>query len=69
MSIALPALNKPAAFKYTGEGTFPGGWWAHAKHQQQNTSAISLKRFTKLSMVIYFVMVDAGKQPISLAEA
>jgi hypothetical protein len=28
----LPALNKPSAFKYTGESTFPGGWRAHAEH-------------------------------------
>jgi hypothetical protein len=28
----LPALNKPSAFKYTGESTFPGGWRAHVKH-------------------------------------
>lgn len=28
----LPALNKPSAFKYTGESTFPGGWRAHAKY-------------------------------------
>lgn len=27
-----PALNKPSAFKYTGESTFPGGWRAHAEH-------------------------------------
>ena len=28
----LPALDKPSAFKYTGESTFPGGWRAHAEH-------------------------------------
>jgi hypothetical protein len=28
----LPALNKPSAFKYTGESTFPGGLRAHAEH-------------------------------------
>ncbi|MFP4418288.1 MAG: hypothetical protein ACOC41_06170 [Chitinivibrionales bacterium] len=28
----LPAINRPAAFKYTGESTFPGGWRAHAEH-------------------------------------
>lgn len=27
----LPAVEKPAAFKYTGESTFPGGWRAHAQ--------------------------------------
>ncbi len=25
----LPRVKKSAAFKYTGESTFPGGWRAH----------------------------------------
>jgi len=28
----LPSINKPSAFKYTGESTFPGGWRSHAEH-------------------------------------
>lgn len=27
----LPALDRPGAFKYTGECKFPGGWRAHAE--------------------------------------
>ncbi len=30
----LPALNPPAAFKYTGESTFPGGWRTYAERHK-----------------------------------